>query len=498
MAGRKDAPFRLFNLRYVPLFAAFLILGIFSVSLSYLAAALLMAVALLCLVALVFTRSLTRGVAVVLALTLVVGYLSAFTALHVRNEVGAEGYYTVNCRVVSVREEDGVYFAEADGLRIGGKLYAGGVTLKTDKPLAEGDRVTAIGTISIRKLSLAGTFDALQYRKGKKYVMTADVCDVAPGRPALAARIRGKIREMLLRYQGDRAGAFSCAMLFGDTSYMADEDLDAMRSVGVAHVFAVSGLHVGVLSAAILLLLKKLKAKRYVPFLVMIPILGFYAYLAGFTPSVLRASVMILLYLTASLLGMRYDDLSALSFAAVLILIVRPLYLFDVSFLLSFLALFGIVSLASPLEKCFNRRKIPPFLASALALSVSTSVAILPVSATIFGKVSLLGVLLNVVVVPLASLTYLLTVILLPFALLYSGFGGVLGALRFLPLAMIEIGEWGASVNVTGEHSFAAWEFVLYYATLLFVGKYSLARPKVKLVAGAVVFATFGILLFAL
>ena len=498
MAGRKDAPFRLFNLRYVPLFAAFLVLGIFSVSLSYLAAALIIAVALLCLVALVFTRSLTRGVAVVLALTLVVGYLSAFTALHVRNEVGAEGYYTVTCRVVSVREKDGAFYAEAEALRIGGKFYAGGVTIETDKPLAEGDRVTAIGSLSVRKLSLATNFDALQYRKGKKYVMTADVCDVTAGRPALAARIRGKIRDLLLRYQGDRAGAFSFAMLFGDTSYMAGEDVKTMRSVGVAHVFAVSGLHVGVLSAAILLLLKKLKAKRYVPLLVMIPILGFYAYLAGFTPSVLRASLMILLYLTASLLGMRYDDLSALSFAAVLILIIRPLYLFDVSFLLSFLALFGIISLASPLEKFFKRRKMPSFLASSLALSVGTSVAILPVSATIFGRISLLSVLLNVFVVPFASLTYLLTVVLLPFALLYSGFGGMLAALKFLPFAMVESGEWGASVNLTGEHVFSSWELVFYYAALLFVGKYSLARPKVKLVAGAVVFATFGILLFAL
>ena len=498
MAGRKDVPFRLFNLRYVPLFAAFLILGIFSISLSYLAAALIIAVALLCLVALVFTRSLTRGVAVVLALTLVVGYLSAFTALHVRNEVGLEGYYTVHCRVVGVRVEEGVYYAEADGLTCGGKRYAGGITIQTDKPLAEGDRVTAIGSVSIRKITFSTAFDALQYRKGKKYAMTADVCDVTPGRPTLAARIRGKIRDLLLRYQGDRANGFSYAMLFGDTSYMEGADLKTMRSVGVAHVFAVSGLHVGVLSAAILSLLKKLKAKGYVRLLVMIPILGFYAYLAGFTPSVLRASVMILLYLTASLLGMRYDDLSALSFAAVLILIIRPLYLFDVSFLLSFLALFGIVSLASPLERAFKKRRMPSFLASALALSVSTSVAILPVSATIFGSVSLLGVLLNVLIVPLASLTYLLTLILLPLAALYSGFGGVLIMLRSLPLAMIEMGEWGASLNVTGEHSFATWEIVLYYATLLFVGKYSLARPKVKLVAGAVVFATFGILLFAL
>jgi len=496
MTARGEGAFKLFNLRYVPLFAVFFLLGIFCVSLSYTVAAIVIAVALLFIVALTLTRSVGRGVAVALGVTLVIGYALASFTLYYRNNVGISGYQTVSCRAVSVSETSDGYSVVADSLRCDGKRYSGGITLTTNVSVSAGDRLAVSGIVEIEELSLDDMYSALKYRLGTKYIMTATECETTPGKEPLAARIRNKLRDVLLQYEGDQAGGFTYAMLFGDTSYMDVADKTSMRNVGAAHIFAVSGLHVGVLAAAILFLLRKCKAKGWVMILVLLPVLVFYAYLADFTPSILRASIMIMLYLVSSMIGMRYDDISSLSFAAIAILLVRPLYLFDMSFVMSFLSLFGIASLASPLEKLFMKRKIPPKLASALALSVSTSVAILPVSAMIFGKVSLVGVLLNVLVVPLASLAYLLTVILLPLTLIYSGFGTLLAELRYLPLGISEIGTWANEINVTGSHTFSTWEIILYYGTLGIVGKYSLARKKVKLVAGSIVAAIFVILLF--
>ena len=496
MSARKEAAFKLFNLRYVPLFAAFFLLGIFCVSLTYTVAAIVIAVALLFLTVLALTRSLKRGVAILLGVTVAFGFGIASWALYSRNNVGASGYVTVTCRATSVSETTDGYVVTADSLRCNGKRYAGGITLTTETSVQAGDRITATGEIAIEALSLDDMYSALQYRLGTKYTMTASYCTTTAGKESLAARIRAKLRDTLLLFEGEKAGGFTYAMLFGDTAYMDKTDKSALRSVGAAHIFAVSGLHVGVLSGAILFLLRKFKAKRWVMILVLFPVLAFYAYLADFTPSILRASVMILLYLVASMLGMRYDDISSLSFTAIVILLVKPLYLFDMSFVMSFLSLFGIACLARPLEKFFTKRKLPSALASGLALSVSTSVALVPVTAMLFDKVSLLGILVNIAVVPLASLAYILAVIFLPLTLLYSGFGYVLTQLRYLPLGIAEMGAWANEINVTGEHTFSTWEIVLYYATLGFVGKYSLARKKVKLVAGGIVAAVFVLLLF--
>ena len=497
MSARKEGAFKLFHLRYVPLFAVYFLIGIFCISLSYMVAAIVIAVALFSLLALTLTKSLGRGVAVILAVVMILGYALASVTLYYRNSVGLSGDLTLSCRAVEVTETGGKYIVIADHVTYDGKGYAGGIELTTDVSVSPGDRITAFGTVEIDELSLENMYTALKYRTGTKYVMTADRCATSPGKAPLATRIRNKLRDTLLLYQGERAGGFTYAMLFGDTDYMDRADKATLRNVGVAHIFAVSGLHVGVLSAAILFLLRKLKAKRWVMILVMLPVLGFYAYLADFTPSILRASIMILLYLIASMIGMRYDDVSSLSFAAIAILLVKPLYLFDMSFVMSFLSLFGIESLEYPLEKFFRKRKMPSVIASSLALSVATSVAVLPVAAMLFGQVSLVGVLLNVLVVPLASLAYILTVIFLPLTLIYSGFGAALSELRYLPLGIAEMGVWANGINVTGAHTFYAWEIILYYMTLGFVGKHSLARKKVKMVAGIIVAAIFTILLFA-
>ena len=503
MDRTKEDAFKLFNLRYLPLFAVTLILGIFCVKLSYIVAAIVGIVAILSFVALFLTKSVKWGVAVALIGVLFLGYGAATLDLYLRNQVGLSGNREITCRVIEITEgtaddETTTYYVSADSLRTGGSSYAGGVSFETDMPLAVGDRVTLRGEISIKTLSLQTIYSALEYRKGEKYIVgSATIVSVEAGSPPLSHTIKSKIRETLTSAEGDRAGAFSYAMIFGDAEYMESEDKSAMREVGVAHVFAVSGLHIGVISAAILFLLRKCKVGSGASILILLPIFGFYTYLVGFTPSVLRASIMVVIGLLAATLGQRYDDVSALSLAAILILLGRPLYLFDISFLMSFLSIFGIQSLASPLEKAFLRKNFKGWLAAGLALSISTTVALLPVSAVVFGRISLVGFLLNILVVPLASLAYILTLIALLPTLILPSFGALLGAISILPLVIAELSAAVASLGLATNYAFSTAELLLYYAILAFVGKYSLVKKKVKIVVGVSGGAILAILILA-
>lgn len=489
---------RLFNVRYVPLFALFLILGIFCVKVSLVVAIILWVVAAFCAAALLLTKQIKWGVAIALVCFMFVGFGAASLDLYVRNNVGLRGQGVVTCRVTEVISHDGYYEVVADSVSAGGKSFSGGITFSAFKKLASGDRVTFYGKVNIDELSLEDAESALLYRRGSKYKADVSaITDVESGSPPLADRIKAGAEEILVKYQGERMGAFSYATIFGDTDDMEKEDKTAMRSVGVAHVFAISGLHVAVLAGALLFVLRKFKVKDGVSFLILLPIFGFYAYLVGFSPSVLRAAIMVSLSLAASHFGMRYDDLSALGFAAILILLTRPLILFDISFIMSFLSIFGIHSLASPLKKAFLRHKMKEKLAGALALSISSTVALLPVSAVVFGRITFVGVLLNLIVVPLASVSYILSLIGLLLTAITPAFGAFLSAVYYLPFMIAELSVLTASLDLAEKYKFMTGEIIVYYMTLAFVGKYCLASKKVKLVAGGMGAGILAILIFA-
>ena len=487
MGSAKDLPFRLFNPRVLLLFAAYLILGIFCVILDVWVAAPLMGVAILFLFLPFKARTFRRGLLIALCLAMIGGYGLATLSLHLRNDVGPTGEITVTCRVADLVETENGKLVTADRLRRDGTLLGGKLSFETEDTVANGDRLTVRGVATIRKVALDSISGALEYRKGTKYSLdSATILSRAEGAPPLRSAIREKVKTALLSAQGKRAGGFSYAMLFGDSEYMRDSDKEAMRETGVAHVIAVSGLHVGVLAAALLFLLKKLRLKEGVCLLILLPIFGFYAYLAEFTPSVLRASIMVSVSLAASALGERYDDISALSFAAILILAVRPLYLFDLSFLMSFLAILGIQSLGMPLERSFRRHKVPPRLASGLALSASTTISLIPVSAIVFGRIALAGFLLNLIIVPIASIAFILNFVVLPFALLFPTVGAVLSLIGYLPELIAETSRATASLGFETNYDFSVAETALYYATIAFIGKYSLAKRKAKLVAAGI------------
>ncbi len=504
MQGGKEG-LKLFNVRYLPLFAAFLILGVFCVKVSVTVAAILWIVAAFLSAALFALKRVGKIVAVALVLTMLLGYGAARLDLYLRNEVGLNETAEITCRVTDVTEvvtetDDGdevTYKVKADRLK-SGKAYGGGISFETDVPLRAGDRVVAYGYVYIQKLSLENFFRALNYRKGCKYVMTdPEILSAVAGKAPLSDRIKEGARSILIENQGERAGSFAYATLFGDTDYMLEEDKSAMREVGVAHVFAISGLHIGVLSGVLLFLLRKLKVKDGVSLLVLLPIFGFYAYLSGFTPSVLRASIMVCVGLAASHFGARYDGISSLSLAAILLLLARPLFLFDLSFVMSFLAIFGLQSLTTPLKQAFLSHGVKEKLAEALALSLATTAALVPLSAVVFGRITLVGFLLNVVVVPLASASYILTLVGLLLTAVVSSFGAFLNVVSVLPAAIIALSSAVASLDLTAKYAFSTPETLVYYATLGFVGKYSLASKKVKLVAGGIGAGVLCILIFA-
>lgn len=242
------------------------------------------------------------------------------------------------------------------------------------------------------------------------------------------------------------------AFLTGDRAYVSSDTFSSFKAAGASHILALSGLHTGIIVFVLSRLLDLFKASKKLKFILLFAFLLLFCAFTGFSPSILRASVMTLVMLFCSAAGTRYDLLNSLSLAATLILLVNPYRLFDVSFLLSFSAVLGLACLPSVCIK----NKILKKLCSALFSCVGATVFTLPLSFYFFSEASAVSIFFNLIMVPIASLTVFLTVIFifLPSFLLQAPLflADLLlriaeFATRFTPLKMLSFGAgWVALI----------------------------------------------------
>lgn len=176
------------------------------------------------------------------------------------------------------------------------------------------------------------------------------------------------------------------------------------NQVGAGHILTPSGLHVGFVLFIFLGFFHKVlrvPLKRSVFLTIFFIIL--YALIAGPRPAVIRASIMATVILISHLLDREVNIYHSLALAALIILIVNPLELFDCGFQLSFLATLGIIALAPPIYS-YLKRFLWEWLALPLAVSISAQIALWPLFAYYFNQVSLIAVVANLVIVPLTAL----------------------------------------------------------------------------------------------
>lgn len=257
-------------------------------------------------------------------------------------------------------------------------------------------------------------------------------------------RIRRRLKTALEKSVSEDAFALSYAILTGETAEMNGELLENFRYGGVAHIFAVSGLHVGALFAFLTAIFRRRRLAalpRAAKFALVAAMLLFYGAICGFSASVARAIVMCLAFYADKLSGFKRDSLESMGKAAALVLLVSPVSLFDAGFLLSFSAVAGILCLSPVFSRLFSawlpeRGKAKKFkkplgaVFNLLSVSLGATAATLPVTCRCFGYVSGVSLLLNVIVVPIVSAAF---PFLLALAALAAALPALAGAILFLP-----------------------------------------------------------------
>lgn len=212
-------------------------------------------------------------------------------------------------------------------------------------------------------------------------------------------RLRAHIENTVSELFGDYSDIVS-GMLLGDKSNISASLMDAFRRTGTAHLFAVSGLHVSIFVAFFMVIIPKRRPWLRVAVIGIFLLL--YCALTAFAPSLVRASVMSICLISADPFARRYDSLSALSLAFVIITAFRPFALLSIGFQLSFCTVFTILLLNKPIVALM--KNLHQALSGVLSVAICGTIGSLPLSAHYFNSLPLLGIFANIIIVPLAPL----------------------------------------------------------------------------------------------
>lgn len=209
------------------------------------------------------------------------------------------------------------------------------------------------------------------------------------------------------------------ALLFGEKTELSKELSNNYTQAGIIHILAISGLHIVLIYGIILWLTKPLqrlkKGKVYI-FLISLSVLWFYAVLAGFSASIVRAAVMFSIIAFAKILNRQSNIYNSLALSAMLLLLYNPNYLFDVGFQLSFAAVLSIVIFQPFVRKySYSKHYIVRETKSLLLISFVAQIGVLPLTLYYFGQFPLLFLVANVVAIPLSSIILVLGLVLIPF-----------------------------------------------------------------------------------
>lgn len=244
-----------------------------------------------------------------------------------------------------------------------------------------------------------------------------------------AIKLRQVVREALRDVLDEDSFKLCSALLIGDKYVIDDEVYQMFKRAGVSHLVVVSGLHFSILTSIFMVFVRKCYSKRNVPILLCVLFVFLYMAVTGYSPSVVRSGVMMLIFCLGLSLSREPYTLNSLGLSAIILTIANPYAVGDVGLILSFAASFAIIIFTPPLfEKCRERIKTTKYKGEnsfvgfcvsfwnkfkigsveLMCVNISVFVVTMPLSIFFFGATSIISVIATFVLyLPIWALLYL-------------------------------------------------------------------------------------------
>jgi len=283
--------------------------------------------------------------------------------------------------------------------------------------------------------------------------------------------LKSEWKELLIDLMGEEDGGILSAMLLAEKEGMSQEIKELYQVNGVAHVLAISGLHLSIIGIGLYKIFRRITGSYFIGGAAGISFMILYILMIGITVSVLRSFIMFLFRVGADMTGRHYDSPTALSAAALTTIIWKPLYLYDGGFWLSYGAILAIILVLPVFESL-------PF--QGLWASISINAVTLPVLLYYFFEIPLYSVFLNMIVIPLMSVVLVCglsgsvccTIFFINGFLGVGGIGGILLKVCSVIFIIYEkscelfLGLPGSRI-VAGQPQ--VWQIVIYYLSLILI-----------------------------
>ena len=255
-----------------------------------------------------------------------------------------------------------------------------------------------------------------------------------------AVELRRAVKDEFDEALDENAASISKAVLLGDKRALGNDLKDAFTFTGTSYLIVVSGMHLALFTLLFRKFFWRVNLNRWITLVLLTVIIVAFAAVTGFTPSVMRAGLMLFIILLGNAVLRDPDGVNSLGIAALVLAVPNPFIVGDVGLLLSFSATFGILLWADRinkfmLEKCrlsdsnapkklsiWQRIKQLPktllrFIIGMISVSLAATLWVMPVSVLFFGTVSPLTAFISLVAYPLVSAILILSMLL---AVLYA------------------------------------------------------------------------------
>ena len=393
----------------------------------------------------------------------------------------APAYQADKNRTVTVLND-----AYTEEREIDGKVYVYLYGFNEEVPLSYGQEIR----ISEADVFIPDTqtnpygFDFQKYlkRKGISLCLSASAWDaeVLGQKATFQTRLNG-VRDEIGKWIDDMYPGNADvmrALLIGDKESISEDTYDDFRDSGIAHIIALSGLHVSCIAMMVEAVLRLFMIPKRARYLITVMLLSVYALMTGMTPSIMRAVIMYACLCLARSFGYPSDLLTRLSYAFLIQVSINPLVIGDTGFQLSYASILSIALLTEPFTDALNGLKEGGLLkkcASLCMASVAIQIGTLPLMSSLFYQVPVLSIPVNLIAVPLG----LASVYLGAFsALLYSIFPPLGRMLACIPdgiWSLIRIGVGWIAELPFAVLSSRVWPFAAifgYFICLFMVSPY--------------------------
>lgn len=335
-----------------------------------------------------------------------------------------------------------------------------------------GIKVKITGTLTKpEKNTIFNAFNYQKYLLSQKinYIVKASKITITNKNKPLQYKIKSNIENHIKKYKSYN---YLNAFILGNNKEIDENTMKSYQDNGINHLFAISGMHITILSTIILFILNKISKNKKINFIVIFLFLMFYTFLTNFTPSVVRATSMFIIINIKKQLNLKIKTMYILILICALYLLYNPYMIYHIGFLFSFIITFFLILF----QELINKSKT--YITKTFTISFIAFLASIPILINNFFSINIMSPIINMAFVPLISLIIyplsLITLIIKP-----------LDNVLFILLELTEKLSFilnSININITLKH-INNITTLIYYLIII----YALYKLKSKQIKGLIV-----------